>query len=129
MARVQLETVGKGELILSVDTIEDTIVFDGTTHTEVASVLTGRRIAEVHRRGKQFWAQLDTSDGKEPIALLMHLGMSGHSYARTAGTASEPIYYRDKKRTADEWPPKYHRVVVNFASGSSWVRGRSPISD
>ena len=97
----------------------------GTTNTEVATALTGRRIGWVSRRGKQFWAQLDTADGKEPLALLLHLGMSGHSFARTAGTSSEPIYYRDKKRDTDEWPPKYMRLVLNFESGSSWVRQRS----
>ena len=101
------------------------LTVQGTTNTEVATALTGRRIAWVSRRGKQFWAQLDTADGKEPLALLLHLGMSGHSFARTAGTSSEPIYYRDKKRDTDEWPPKYMRLVLNFESGSSWVRQRS----
>lgn len=74
-------SAGLGKTIVSVDTVEDTIVYEGVTNDEVASALTGRKITAVNRHGEQFWLETDTK-----LALLLHFGMSGHSYVRGSTT-------------------------------------------
>jgi formamidopyrimidine-DNA glycosylase len=55
----------------------------GSAH--FASVLTGRTVVDVCRRGKYLWLPLDSGD-----AILGHLGMSGQMLLRTAAAADEP---------------------------------------
>jgi len=65
--------VAQGLVIESVDTTEDTIVYSGTTHTEFAKAITGRRVTDVGRYGKVFYITLD-GEGPYPV---LHLGMTG----------------------------------------------------
>jgi formamidopyrimidine-DNA glycosylase len=55
----------------------------GSAH--FASVLNGRTVVDVCRRGKYLWLPLDSGD-----AILGHLGMSGQMLLRNAQVADEP---------------------------------------
>src|SRR5512142_206562 len=50
-----------------------------------ASVLSGRTVVDVCRRGKYLWLPLDSGD-----AILGHLGMSGQMLLQAASAADEP---------------------------------------
>jgi len=80
-ARRRAERQLVGRRIVSVATVPDPIVFEGTSPRRLAA-LRGREIAAVHRRGKHLWMELD-----RPPHLLFHFGMAG---GFRLGRAGEP---------------------------------------
>ncbi len=68
----------------------------GSAH--FASVLSGRTVVDVCRRGKYLWLPLDSGD-----AIVGHLGMSGQMLLRTAHAADEP-HLRVRFRFSDGDP-------------------------
>lgn len=85
-----INRIGVGKVIQKVETVEDTIVFAGTTHDDFvrfkslpplfnqpiyrkAKELTGRTLESAGRYGKVFYLNLSGS-GKMPV---LHFGMTG----------------------------------------------------
>jgi len=66
------ERVCVGRTIKSVFAAQDTIVYAGVKPAAFAKAVKGRAVVAVHRKGKQFWLELD--QGPHP---LMHFGMTG----------------------------------------------------
>ena len=58
--------------IIEVWTAEDTIVMDETSPNEIQSLLKGKTVRNVLRKGKHLWLKFDT-----PGDLYVHFGMSG----------------------------------------------------
>lgn len=80
-SRREVLRASRGRLIRHVETIEDRIVYQGVEPRAVAKALAGRRILDLHRRGKHLWMELD----KRPWPLF-HFGMTGwlHVYRQEA---------------------------------------------
>lgn len=108
-----LNEFGAGKMIVKVDTIEDTIVYAGVTHTDFAEVLTGRKLIQTHRYGKLFYMKLD-GDGKQPV---MHFGMTGMLHVK----GQLPIHYREAPSnvTNPEWPPRWMKFILHLADPES----------
>src|SRR5215475_15768493 len=83
--RQGLETWVKGRTIEHVEVRHPRAIrrhLPGSAH--FASVLSGRTVVDVCRRGKYLWLPLDSGD-----AILGHLGMSGQMLMQPAGTEDE----------------------------------------
>ena len=63
---------GAGHRVVRVETVDDDIVYDGTTPEAVQRCLRGRTILDTHRHGKHIWFELD----RRPWPCF-HFGMTG----------------------------------------------------
>ncbi|KXN87563.1 Formamidopyrimidine-DNA glycosylase, partial [Leucoagaricus sp. SymC.cos] len=121
-----LNTFGAGKKIMKVETTEDTLVFSGMTHTEFAETLTGRKMIQTHRYGRQcreltnfvpigkvFYMELDGA-GKHPV---MHFGMTGMLHV----WGNLPVHYREAPSDASdpEWPPRWMKFILHFVDSKS----------
>ncbi|PVG02124.1 hypothetical protein CPB86DRAFT_772765 [Serendipita vermifera] len=101
-----IRSVAKGKKIVQVETVEDTIVYNGITNEEF---LTGRTLLETGRYGKLFYLLLD-GEGRMPV---LHLGMTGMLQIR----GEEAVYYRKKpKQDQADWPPRFMKFIIHFQS-------------
>jgi formamidopyrimidine-DNA glycosylase len=91
--------------------VEDDIVMENITHTDLIAQLTSRRVLDTGRHGKWFWMTLDNN-----TVLCMHLGMTGVVYRDDDMTD----VYRATKRLdkGDVWPPRFTKVWWTLDSGS-----------
>ncbi|KZT56021.1 hypothetical protein CALCODRAFT_406965, partial [Calocera cornea HHB12733] len=106
-----------GGTIRAVDTVEDTIVYDGVEHGEFAQELKGRQVLAVHRHGKLFWLELSSpptnstkSAGTGARHPLFHLGMTGMIQLR----GGEPTWYRVRPKDMASWPPRFWKFVMHI---------------
>lgn len=110
--------VAEGHSITEVVCADDAIVFDGVSSRRIKRALRGKTVMEVKRWGKQLWFVLNT--GPHP---LFHFGMTGGFHAR--GTSSEdlrPLQLKSgPKESPDEWPPRFAKIHLFFASGGELV--------
>ncbi|KAJ7275543.1 AtMMH-1 [Mycena haematopus] len=116
-----------GKVIEKVDTVEDAIVFAGTTHDEFvrlwsqgastsfnppnlfkkAKELTGRTLESAGRYGKVFYLNLSGS-GKVPV---LHFGMTGMLQVK----GELATYYKETPRTAStDWPPRFMKFILHL---------------
>ena len=84
----------------------DEIVYcDSITKTDMESVLLGKTLQQVHRKGKHLWFELCGTS----LAVLFHFGMTG-SFVFKDGDI--PLYKSFK--VSEEWPPKFTKLELNF---------------
>ncbi|KAJ7480157.1 Formamidopyrimidine-DNA glycosylase N-terminal domain-containing protein [Mycena galericulata] len=96
-----------GRLIEKVETVEDTIVFAGTTHDAFAKELTGRTIESAGRYGKVFYVNLSGSK-KMPV---LHFGMTGMLQVK----GELATYYKETPKTASkDWPPRFMKFILHL---------------
>lgn len=108
--RCLAERVARGRRIQTVHCADDDIVFDGCAPEEVESQLTGRRVLEVRRHGKQLWFELD-----RPPHPLFHFGMTGSFRFpddRPLSLASSPRRGEDPA-----WPPRFTKIHLVLQGG------------
>ncbi|KAL2132096.1 hypothetical protein VTI74DRAFT_4219 [Chaetomium olivicolor] len=93
-----------GKTIKSAQAIEDSNVFGkvGTTGTEVAAALIGKKVVSAGTQGKYFWLVLD-----KPPHPVMHFGMTGWIHIKGERTAYSNYYKKMKEEDVVAWPPKY----------------------
>ena len=112
-ARRLAERVTRGRRITRVRCARDPIVFDGVAPPVVSRTLTGRRVLEVHRRGKHLWFELD----RRPWPCF-HFGMTG-SFRTPDETplklASSPA------REGPRWPPRFVKMHLFLSGGRELV--------
>ncbi|MCA9283635.1 MAG: hypothetical protein KDA22_00355 [Phycisphaerales bacterium] len=94
--RVIATTVARGRTIVGVHCPADPILLDGITPSTLRAALRGRRVKEVHRRGKHLWLELDRAPHP-----LFHFGMTGSFQAYPDGSPR----------------PRYCRVELTFDHG------------
>ena len=87
-ARRALQRAARGRRITRVAAQDDRIVFTGVTARRFAVALRGRRVEEVHRRGKHLWFVLDR--GPFPA---FHFGMTG-GFAILDSAAPRPRFWK-----------------------------------
>jgi formamidopyrimidine-DNA glycosylase len=104
------ESVAAGRRIRRVECADDPIVFDGVDPAELEALLSGRRVEEVCRRGKQLWFRLD-----RPPHPLFHFGMTGSF--RVPDTA--PLQLASSPRGGEPaiWPPRFTKIQLWFSGG------------
>ncbi|KAH8904332.1 hypothetical protein BR93DRAFT_930367 [Coniochaeta sp. PMI_546] len=104
---LRLHLVGK--TIKSVNALDDPIIFGkvGTTGSEVAAALTGKKVLDAGNQGKYFWLELD-----RPPHPVMHFGMTGWIHIRGDRTAYTNYYKKMKDGEADQWPPKFWKFQL-----------------
>ncbi|KAK5086090.1 hypothetical protein LTR24_007095 [Lithohypha guttulata] len=94
-----------GKTLQKVTAVEDGNVFGkvGTSHTEIMTKLTGKKVVDAGQQGKYFWMIMSS-----PPHPVMHFGMAGWFKFK-----SEHSYYYKKKdnEESEEWPPKYWKVL------------------
>lgn len=56
---------------------------------DLTGLLSGATVTAARRRGKYLWLQADPAGGADPLALVVHLGMSGQMLVQTAGAEDE----------------------------------------
>ncbi|KAJ7071385.1 AtMMH-1 [Mycena amicta] len=99
-----LNKLAKGRTILSVDVVEDPIVFVSTTHLAFAEELAGRTIESAERFGKLFWLNL-SGPGRCP---LLHFGMTGMLQVK----GELATYYKETPKSAStDWPPRFMKAT------------------
>ena len=76
-ARRATRRIAAGRRITGVWCADDPIVFEGIPAARFRNALRGRKILDVHRRGKHLWLELD----RRPWPCL-HFGMSGGVHTR-----------------------------------------------
>jgi formamidopyrimidine-DNA glycosylase len=94
-ARRRAESVLRGRLIAAATLAPDPIVCGGLRPARFAAALRGRRVAEVRRRGKHLWLELD----RRPWPLF-HFGMTG-AFELAPGPASRPRFWKVEIVTED----------------------------
>ncbi len=110
-ARAVIARYALGRPIADVDD-SDTFVCRPHAPGEIRAALLGRRLTEVHRRGKSMWC--DTSGGGPVLGL--HLGMSGKIVAIAPdGAETDGGDYWDRGRAAGDH--RYTRFALGFADG------------
>ncbi|KAJ7022036.1 Formamidopyrimidine-DNA glycosylase N-terminal domain-containing protein [Mycena alexandri] len=106
-AKNLINKVAAGKVIQKVETVEDTIVFAGTTHDDFAKELTGRTLQSAERYGKVFFLNL-SGDGKKPV---LHFGMTGMLQVK----GQQATYYKEVPRTASaDWPPRFMKFILHL---------------
>eukprot|EP01130_Rhizamoeba_saxonica_P003081 TRINITY_DN1330_c0_g2_i2.p1 TRINITY_DN1330_c0_g2~~TRINITY_DN1330_c0_g2_i2.p1 ORF type:complete len:354 (-),score=88.57 TRINITY_DN1330_c0_g2_i2:65-1126(-) len=113
MIRRRLHGSAVGEVISSVLTTEDEIVFKDITHSEFANRITGKQITATYRKGKYIW--LTTDDEKANISF--HLGMTGALLYKSdwENNVEQPIEY-DGVEPTTQWPPEKYKFVLQFSN-------------
>ncbi|KAF7340082.1 Formamidopyrimidine-DNA glycosylase [Mycena venus] len=113
-AKNLINRVAAGKVIEKVETVEDTIVFAGTTHEEFANELTGRTLESAGRYGKVFYLNLSGS-GKMPV---LHFGMTG--MLQVKGELAS--YYKETPKTAStDWPPRFMKFILHLLDSETGV--------
>ncbi|KAL2255967.1 hypothetical protein VTK26DRAFT_2410 [Humicola hyalothermophila] len=104
---LRLHLVGK--TIKSAKAIEDNNVFGkaGTTGSEVAAALTGKKVLSAGTQGKYFWLVLD-----KPPHPVMHFGMTGWIHIKGDRTAYTNYYKKMSAEEMDAWPPKFWKFQL-----------------
>ncbi|KAK0629149.1 Formamidopyrimidine-DNA glycosylase N-terminal domain-containing protein [Bombardia bombarda] len=104
---LRLHLVGK--TIKKATAIDDANVFGkvGTTGSEVAAALTGKKVISAGTQGKYFWLVLD-----HPPHPVMHFGMTGWIHIKGEQTAYTNYYKKMKPDELDVWPPKYWKFKL-----------------
>lgn len=127
----EVEVIRRGlEPAVSAAVLSGVDVFDTRSHRrhdptrgDFATMLTGRRIQGIARRGKFLWCPLDSGE-----ALLVHLGMSGQLLLREPGMSDRNTRIR---LTVDS--AVHGELIVNFADqrifGSMAVDRLVPVDD
>lgn len=78
-ARLALEEHTKGKLIVRAVVAEDTTVINGVSSLDLQQALTGKRIENVSRKGKNMWLELDERPwpsfqfGRPPLSLVENI--------------------------------------------------------
>ncbi|CAI6005584.1 unnamed protein product [Closterium sp. NIES-65] len=98
-----------GRRILSVVVAEDAKVLDGCSAEEVRAALQGRVVVGAGRKGKHLWLLLD-----QPPMPLFHFGMAGAFAIKGENVVR---YKRLAVSPADEWPPRFHKLVLQAEGG------------
>jgi formamidopyrimidine-DNA glycosylase len=110
---------------------DDPKVFCGADRGAITAAFSGRRIADVGRLGKYFFLQFD--DFSEGPPVIMHLGMTGQVWVRTASKGGEVdtvAYARDVGNgkqeggggsndgdgnpRASSWPPRFCKLELEL---------------
>ncbi|KAJ7124830.1 AtMMH-1 [Mycena crocata] len=113
-AKNLVNTVAVGKRIEKVETVEDTIVFSGTTHEEFAKELTGRTVESAGRYGKVFYINLSGS-GRLPV---LHFGMTGMLQVK----GELATYYKETPKTAStNWPPRFMKFILHLLDSETGV--------
>ena len=102
--------VATGRVISTVRCADDRIVIDGVAPRTLSKTLTGRRVIEVHRHGKQLWFELD-----RPPMPLFHYGMTG-AFHVPGGP------HLDLESGIDPgvaWPPRFWKIQIEFDDGGA----------
>jgi formamidopyrimidine-DNA glycosylase len=84
-----------GKTLASVSVVQDTIVYDGVTPRRFKTKLSGRTVANVCRKGKQLWMEMDR--GPHP---LFHFGMTG-SFAVYRDESERPKFWKVELEAKD----------------------------
>jgi len=112
--RRMAEAVAAGKVIASAQCADDCIVFaDDVEPARVCSVLTGKRVIGIYRRGKHVWFELDS-----PPHLLIHFGMTGGF--RTPNERGVQLVSSGKKVDAS-WPPRFTKLHLHMSDGSELI--------
>ncbi|CAI5498233.1 unnamed protein product [Closterium sp. Naga37s-1] len=98
-----------GRRILSVVVAEDEKVLEGCSAEEVRAALQGRVVVGAGRKGKHLWLLLD-----QPPMPLFHFGMAGAFAIKGENVVR---YKRLAVSPADEWPPRFHKLVLQAEGG------------
>lgn len=106
--RRDLEAALKGKRITKVEAFEDTIVFDGTSHTEFMAHVTGNQVSGSGRHGKHLWLEMVRGPH-----IVLHAGMTGN--VRVKGQA--PMKFMDFA-VADVWPPRFVKFIITAEDGT-----------
>ncbi|KAI9189050.1 hypothetical protein H9P43_000477 [Blastocladiella emersonii ATCC 22665] len=118
--RRKLEGVALQQTVASITTIEDTIVYQGVTHTAFADAMRGAAFAACHRYGKWMYSEmrLASPSATHRTYFFLHLGMTGS--LRIKGL--DNTEYRSAKIKYDPesevWPPKYARFDLTLDDGT-----------
>jgi formamidopyrimidine-DNA glycosylase len=132
IARRNLQRWMRGAVIVSAHST-DRRVLRPTAPSTFRSLLVGRAVREVSRRGK--WLRIELDDG---VRLFSHLGMTGDWVARDVDAAREPserarlmLSRRDvasSVRYVD--PRRFGRLIAVRKDISEWrTLGRDPLAD
>ncbi|KAJ7293819.1 AtMMH-1 [Mycena rebaudengoi] len=106
-AKNLLNTVAAGKRIEKVETVEDTIVFSGTTHEDFRKELTGRTVENAGRYGKVLYINL-SGKGKMPV---LHFGMTGMLQVK----GQLATYYKETPKSASaDWPPRFMKFILHL---------------
>ena len=102
--------VAVGRSIERVRCADDRIVIEGVAPRTLARTLTGRRVVEVHRHGKQLWFELD-----QPPMPLFHYGMTGAFHV----PGGEHLDLESGIDPGDAWPPRFWKIQIEFDDGGA----------
>ncbi|KAJ1821556.1 hypothetical protein GGH91_004117 [Coemansia sp. RSA 2671] len=105
-ARKLLQACCVGKKISNVTAADDSIVFTNERGRELETLLAGRKLLDVGRRGKQFWLTL--SGG---LCLLMHFGMTGEIHVQGE---KQNHYRKIDVDVGTEWPPRFTKFEMEL---------------
>ncbi|MDG2291903.1 MAG: DNA-formamidopyrimidine glycosylase family protein [Phycisphaerales bacterium] len=100
--------VAKGRIISRVRCADDRIVIEDAAPRTLAKKLTGRRVIDVHRHGKQLWFELD-----QPPMPLFHYGMTGAFHV----PGGEHLELESGIDPGTSWPPRFWKIQLEFEDG------------
>ncbi|HMB69084.1 MAG TPA: DNA-formamidopyrimidine glycosylase family protein [bacterium] len=107
------ESVARGRVVRRVWCARDPIVLDGVSAARMRGALTGKRVKEVCRRGKQLWFRMD-----RPPHPLFHFGMTGAFVT----PESAPLKLASSRSGPEsEWPPRFSKIRFFFEDGGELV--------
>lgn len=95
---------------------KDDLVFDGVSPRKIKRVLTGRKVLEVKRRGKQLWFELD-----RPPHPLFHFGMTGAFLTSGPGSKALKLASSPRDTKDEDWPPRFTKIHFTFDDGGELV--------
>jgi formamidopyrimidine-DNA glycosylase len=107
------ESVARGRVIRRVWCARDPIVLDGVSPARIRGALTGKRVEEVCRRGKQLWFRMERAPHP-----LFHFGMTGAFV--TPESAALPLASSPANR-GDAWPPRFAKIRLFFEDSGELV--------
>ncbi|KAJ7226011.1 DNA glycosylase/AP lyase [Mycena pura] len=107
-----INRIAKGRIIERVETVDDPIVFTGTTHEEFAEELTGRTVESAERYGKVFYLNL-SGPGRMPV---LHFGMTGMLQVK----GELATYYKETPKSAStDWPPRFMKFILHLSDSQA----------
>ncbi|KAJ2865351.1 hypothetical protein GGH94_002304 [Coemansia aciculifera] len=105
-ARRLLQARCVGKKIMKVIAADDSIVFTNERGSELETLLSGRKLLDAGRRGKQFWLTL--SGG---LCLLMHFGMTGEIHVQGE---KQNHYRKIDVDVGTMWPPRFTKFEMEL---------------